>query len=367
MLNKTTENIDTYKIVSHVYAIKGRTNIIEAEKIRRRCGDLSIPFSWADKIPQSSENGELKLEQERGILVLIDRRSPFIEKFQHPKGVCYPFHKLTAHNSCNYWCEYCYLFMTFYMRPQSIHYVNYDQMFQEIDQFDQSKIADKFRVLNLGELGDPLATDDITQFSRIIIPYVAEKKNTKLLFLTKSANVDNLIDLDHKNRTILSWSVNCDLITEKLEHRTPPCEERIEAAGKAQKAGYEIRFRIDPLFWFDDWKEQYERVVESIATHTNPSLITLGTYRPSIGLINHIKSRFPKTNLKKLEDKLVMDAGKKRFSDQKRFELYNGLVAMIRDKIGEIPIALCKEPKRIWDDIGLDLKNVACNCIDFGA
>lgn len=365
MSSEKPENMDTKQIVNHVYAVKGRTNEKAAEAIRKRCKELNIRFSWANEIPRSSENGELKLEQERGILVIIDRRSPFIEKFQHPKGVCYPFHKLTAHNSCNYWCEYCYLFMTFYMRPQSIHYVNYDQMFQEIDEFDQSKAAKKFRVLNLGELGDPLATDDITHLSKRIIPYVAEKNHTKLLFLTKCANVDNLIDLDHKNRTILSWSVNCDLITEKLEHRTPSTGERIKAAAKAQKAGYEIRFRIDPLFWFEGWEEQYERVVELIAAHTNPSLITLGTYRPSRGLINHITSRFPETNLMKLESKLVMDAGKKRFSDQKRFDLYNTLISMMRDKMGEVPIALCKEPKRIWDKSGLELKNVACNCIDF--
>jgi spore photoproduct lyase len=251
------------------------------------------------------------------------------------------------------------------MRPQSLHYVNYEQMFREIDEFDQSNKSKRFGVLNLGELGDPLATDDITLFSRLIIPYVAQKKNTKLLFLTKSANVHNLLDLEHKNRTILSWSVNCDLITEKLEHRTPSLQERIDSAARAQNAGYEIRFRIDPLFWFDGWQDQYEHVIELIATKTSPALITLGTYRPSSGLINHIKSRFPKSNLIKLESKLVMDAGKKRFSDERRFALYNGIISMMRDKLGEVPIALCKEPKNIWNDVGLDLKNVTCNCIDF--
>jgi spore photoproduct lyase len=70
-------------------------------------------------------------------------------------------------------------------------------------------------VLNLGDLGDPLATDDITEFSKKVIPYVASKENVKLFFLTKSTNVNNLLNLEHNNRTILSWSVNCDLIAEK--------------------------------------------------------------------------------------------------------------------------------------------------------
>jgi len=156
-------------LVTHVYAVKGRTNIAQADRIQNNCRKLGVPFSWADKIPQSQENGEPKLEEERGILVLLDRKSPFIEKFKHPKGLCYPFYKLTVHNNCNFWCEYCYLYMTFYMRPQSLHYVNYEKMFREMDEFAMANVDGRFQLLNLGELADPLATDDITEFSKFII------------------------------------------------------------------------------------------------------------------------------------------------------------------------------------------------------
>lgn len=255
--------------------------------------------------------------------------------------------------------------MTFYMRPQSLHYVNYEKMFEEIDQFSRANVKRKFQLLNLGELGDPLATDEITEFSKIIIPYAAKKENVKLLFLTKSINIDNLLNLQHNNRTILSWSVNCDLIAEKLEHRVPKTIERIMSAAKAQKAGYEIRFRIDPLFWFDGWQEQYAKVVEQIAKDTRPSLITLGAYRPSLGLVNHIRSRFPGSNLIRLEEKLVMDAGKKRFPDEKRIKMYRYLSRLINEKLGNIPVALCKEPLEIWKASGINSAKMTCNCTDF--
>lgn len=255
--------------------------------------------------------------------------------------------------------------MTFYMRPQSLHYVNYSRMFKEIDEFSDSNVKKRFQVLNLGELGDPLATDDITEFSRTIIPYAAKKENLKILFLTKSTAVDNLLDLEHNNRTILSWSVNCDLITEKLEHKVPKNIDRIKSAAKAQEAGYEIRFRIDPLFWFDGWQEQYAKVVDEIAEHTKPSLITLGAYRPSMGLVNHIKSRFPRSNLIKLEEKLVMDAGKKRFPDDKRIEMYSYISGLIKDRSGDVPVALCKEPIKIWKAAGIKSAGMTCNCADF--
>lgn len=353
------------QLVTHVYAIKERTNIKVAERIHNNCKNLGIPFSWTDQIPQSIENGESKLEDERGILVLIDRKSTFIEKFKHPKGLCYPFYKLAVHNNCNFWCEYCYLYMTFYMRPQSLHYVNYDKMFNEIDQFSRARVNKRFQVLNLGELGDPLATDDITEFSKIIIPYAGKKENMKLLFLTKSITVNNLLDLEHNNHTILSWSVNCDLIADKLEHKVPKPIERIKSAAKAQKAGYEIRFRIDPLFWFEGWSKQYDKVVDDIANHTKPSLITLGAYRPTPGLVNHIRSRFPRSNLIRLEEKLVMDAGKKRFPDNKRIEMYSYLSGLIKEKMSDVQVALCKEPKKIWKASGIKSIGMTCNCIDF--
>jgi len=108
---------NNHPLVSCVYAIRGHTNLSEAERIQQNCIRKGIPFTWTDKIPVSRENGATKLQQERGILVILDRKSKFIEKFHHPKGLCYPFYKFTTYNSCNFWCEYCYLFMTFYMRP----------------------------------------------------------------------------------------------------------------------------------------------------------------------------------------------------------------------------------------------------------
>ena len=209
-----------------------------------------------------------------------------------------------------------------------------------------------------------MAVDDITDFSKKVVPYMVEKDNIKLLFLTKSTNIDNLLRIKHNNRTILAWSVNCDLIAEKLEHRVPTPIERIRSAVRAQKTGYEIRFRIDPLFYFEGWKEQYLKLINKIAAYTKPSVITLGAYRPNVGLINHIKSRFPRSNLIKLEEKFVMDVGKKRFTDEKRIEMYKYITGLIWKNLGDVKIALCKEPVKIWKKSNLKTVGMICNCTD---
>ena len=65
--------------------------------------------------------------------MLRDCKSPFIEQFQHPLGWCAKFYKLTAYNNCNFWCEYCYLYLTFRTCPVSTHFVNYDRMFKDVE------------------------------------------------------------------------------------------------------------------------------------------------------------------------------------------------------------------------------------------
>ena len=141
-------------LVNELWASRQISNRIRVENIAKHAG---LPLIWIDKAPGvNGEKGIEKLIAERGILLLRDRVSPFIEQFQHPIGRCAKFYKLTAYNSCNFWCEYCYLYLTFRTQPISTHFINYEKMFDEIEKFDRSRIPKSLKILNLGELGDPL-------------------------------------------------------------------------------------------------------------------------------------------------------------------------------------------------------------------
>jgi len=349
------------ELVSELIAVKGKTDETVARTIRDGSG---LPLIWRSKIPVSSADGEQKLRDERGVLVLMNRTSPYIQQFQHMKGKCYPFYKLTPYNNCNYWCEYCYLFLTFYMRPQSIHFVNYDKLYAEMEQFDRRDIHAKFKVLNLGELADPIAVDNITGFTRTLIDYNATLKTTKLMLLTKGDYVSNLTKATHEGRVIVSWSVNSDHIADLFEHRVPSVHRRIAAAKRVQDAGYEVRFRIDPIFKHKNWKSAYEKLVNRIFDSLTPSMITLGEYRPSKNLITHIKSRFPESKLIELDDQLTIEAGKKRYEAKTRIELYSHIIGAIRRRNKKVRIALCKETISVWNGCSLNHKGMCCNCTD---
>ena len=349
-------------LVRELWAIKTINNKLRAKQIASRSG---LPLIWLNKIPGiNGERGIEKLQAERNVLLLRDRVSPFIEQFQHPIGRCAKFYKLTAYNSCNFWCEYCYLYLTFRTQPVSTHFINYEKMYDEIIKFDRSKIPKSLRVLNLGELGDPLAVDYITGFAKQIIPFMPEHASrTRLLFLTKSDCVDEILPLNHGGQSIISFSVNTDAVFQQLEHRTASPDSRLIAAAKVQKAGYEVRLRIDPVIYYSTWEKDYIALVEKIFEYVQPTRITIGEYRPSNGLANHISARFPESPLLKINKSLVREGKKLRYPKNLRVKMFKTIIEAIKKHKNDINIALCKEQPEIWKALGLGMKGLSCNCV----
>src|SRR3990172_3764969 len=352
-----------HSLVSEIWAIRCKCDNLKAERIAKRA---NLPLKWFDKAPSmNGEKGIEKLQIERGVLLLKNRTSPFIEQFQHPIGRCAKFYKLTAYNNCNFWCEYCYLYLTFRTMPVSTHFVNYEKMFREIVNFDRVHIPDTLKVLNLGELCDPLAVEDITGFAEELIPFVAnETQKTKFLFLTKSNSTDSLLNLEHNNKIIISLSVNTDTVHQQLEHRTPSPEARLTAARKLQDYGYEIRLRIDPIIWYSTWERDYLELVEKIFNYIKPKRITMGEYLPSKTLNAHISSRFPESSLLKVTSGLISDGTKLRYPEEYRTAMFRTIINSIRRQDNSVKIALCKEDMSIWKSLGMPINGLYCNCLE---
>lgn len=354
--------IRTHPLVQELWAVAGGA---DHEQVRRIADESGLPLKWIRLLPNGNGHcGANKLESERNMLVLRDRKSSFIDQFQHPLGKCAKFYKLSAYNNCNYWCEYCYLYLTFRHAPASTHFVNYDRMFSEITAFDRKSVPVPLRVLNLGELGDPLAVDDITGFTKQAVPFMPlEAPNTKLLFLTKSDCVGNLLGLRHGGRTIVSFSVNTAKVHQYLEHRTPNPIARLKAAQQVQEAGYEVRLRIDPVFEYSSWQEDYQELVAQIFSFVTPTRITIGEYRPAAGLIRHIEARFPDTRLIKINGSLVAEAGKLRYPPETRYKMFKSIIDAIRKHDRNVYIALCKEHSSVWKSVRLNGSSLCCNCL----
>jgi spore photoproduct lyase len=217
--------------------------------------------------------------------------------------------------------------------------------------------------------------EHLTKAGREFIPWFGETQNGYLFMLTKSDNVDHILNLPHKGHTIVAWSINNEMVSRKFEVGAPPFKRRLEAAHKVQDAGYPLRIRLDPIFPFDGWKNAYSETIEKIFDRVSPERITIGTLRfekEFYNMRNSILETGPELSAF-LEDMQPMfqpkvfpglkrpKSGKYSFSDDKRIEIFAFIINEIR-RYSDCKIALCKESPSLWKILGLDLSRCSCVC-----
>jgi spore photoproduct lyase len=280
--------------------------------------------------------------------------------------VCPEFEKLRfSSNGCFYRCEWCYLKATYRTLQNYITaYAEHNKIKKHIKKYLNGTPV----LFNTGELADSLALEHLTGTAREFIPWFAEQKNGYMYMLTKSANVDDILDLKHGGHTILAWSINSAEISHKFELVAPPLEERLEAARKAQEASYPIRIRLDPIVPVLGWQKIYTETIEQIFKKIQPERITLGTLRFESRFYSNRKNLLsPNSDLSELiENMTPMFAkenkeGKHSFSEDQRLEIFRFTVDKIRE-YSDCTIALCKESPNVWNALDMDLSKCGCVC-----
>ncbi len=290
--------------------------------------------------------------------------------------LCPHFDRLKlASNGCFYKCDWCYLKLTYRAAfPYICVHVEYDKIKKQLAT-RLSKANGKSVIFNSGELADSLSMNHITRAGEAFIPWFAKSGNGYLFMLTKSDNVDGILDLEHNQHTIIAWSINNEMVSRKYEIGAPTFERRINAAKKVQHAGYPLRIRLDPIVPFDGWQNEYAKTIKDIFDKVSPERITLGTLRFEEGfynmrntifttgleLKNHLDDMIPMFEPKKFAGSKRAKAGKYSFSEEKRTEIFNFAIDEIR-KYSNCKIALCKESAEVWQQTGLNVSKCSCVC-----
>ncbi|MBA7653822.1 hypothetical protein ES703_61683 [subsurface metagenome] len=273
--------------------------------------------------------------------------------------VCPHFLELKWATGCPFECAWCYLRGTLRFRPQkSKPYVkDYAKIEQHVRSFLEN--ANGYgELLNTGELADSLMWEkNGTPFSIFILSLFGEQERHKVLFLSKSKNIEHLLEGDYQNNAIISFSLNADTVARRFEKGAPTVAERIDAASKLAKAGYEVRVRIDPMVPVPNWEEGYKELVDNVFSKFTSSRITFGSLR---GLQSTINNASDKEWVEYLSEK--SNWGKKVDSNT-RYSMYHELIEYLKEKYSYTDIALCKETLEIWDRLGLDYQNIKCNCV----
>jgi len=364
-----------------VYVLRG----LEDHEVARRVRS-SYPEASYEVVDSQQMDHELMQGASMGEIIDQAKKTLFLGKAQRfisqQKGQAVHYCKgprklIPISNGCGFSCEYCFLQGTYRGRHPRIKFnLNYQKMLDEIDADVSQRANLGTQVYHMGENQDSLAFDPLYPLTEILVPFVAER-DARLLLLTKSDCVDNLVKLDHKGHTIVSWSLNSDWVTRHVEHDTAPLDKRLAAARRVQEAGYPLRLRFDPLLLLGEkeynsghWRRRYNKMMDSVFAAVKPERVTLGSLRYHPTIRSTALKRFPDSVI--FDDHLLSpdldEDHRYRYRDDIRMKLYGHIADGIRkrdDGAGiKVKIGLCKETEQMWESAGLklDRKRPTCHC-----
>jgi len=280
-------------------------------------------------------------------------------------NMCPNYWHFSPYGFCPYGCHYCYLAGTQGVRfsPTVKVFLNLPEILSGIDRVAR-RIAQP-TAFYLGKLQDGLALDPLTGYSRILVPYFAAHPLAWMVLLTKSANVENLLDLKHAGHTILSWTLNPTEVIAGFEANTPPLARRIEAMRKCAQAGYPVRAVIMPLIPVTRWQDLYARFLEDLLTAVPLERITFGGICSYPNARSLMEQKLGQANpiSRSLDDNGRSADGRARYDLGTRLHLYGCLIEAIQRLRPSLNIGLCLEERSVFNALGLAEAIGRCNCV----
>jgi spore photoproduct lyase len=282
-----------------------------------------------------------------------ERKSAFIHlnDTAKPGVVCGPFHAISYYIGCPYKCSYCYLQGTFRGNVEPVLYSNREKLLKELDEWLEQ--PGNFR-LNAGELEDSLALDGKIPLVNDLVPRFAAQRRHKLLLVSKSTNVRNLLKHDPKGQVIVGFSVNAPEVWQQFEGGTPHPLRRARAAARVKAAGYYLTLRLDPMIPIHGWETAYPRFIDSVCGIVKPDQWTIGSLRYFTTLPHWTRQVGRSDKIYSYGQERSPEDGRKRISTAVRSEMYATAFKAIRRRQRKATIRLCKETAPLYESLGLD-------------
>lgn len=279
-------------------------------------------------------------------MVIMRRQAPFL--MACPAGsrkfACCGYLVLTLASNCPMDCGYCFLQEYLADNPGFQVYANYLDALDELERLRREAPARGFRV-GTGELADSLAFDSITGMSRDLVEYFAHRDDLTLELKTKTDEIDNLLAIDPRGRTLVSWTLSPPRVYRSTEHRTAAPEERVVAARRVLEAGYRVAFHLDPIIAYEDAERDYLALLDNLFDAIGPeqiAFISMGGLRLAPALRAVARRRFPDDPMLVGEEVLGPD-GRYRAFTPLRLKLYTVLAERIKRAHAKLQTYLCME------------------------
>jgi len=355
--------------VERIILAKGSISSLERKRFVERICDLYSEVEVEERLntPHNQLNlgdeDPLHLHQMGKRTLAFGELGSAVRFAQESGNACPNYWHFSPYGFCPFGCKYCYLAGTPGVKfsPSVKIYVNLPEMLHEIDRI--ARRQQRPTAFYLGKLQDSLALDPLTAYSTIIVPFFTRHPFARLTLLTKSANVERLLGLEHCGRSILSWSVNPPEISMMFEENVPNIDERLDAMRRVVESGYPVRAIMMPIIPVEGWQDLYTQFTRRLLEIPIERL-TLGgicVYRAARDLMERKMGRRNVIS-ERLDSNSIAGDGRVRFPRSLRHEIYSSIIGAARRLRPNLEIALCLEERALWESTGLAQNVGRCNC-----
>lgn len=215
--------------------------IVNSKKVLIDCGSPEKNYAMAKKTVLFTTNGQKKLVS------------------------CRPSadYQFSLSSSCPANCEYCYLQTTQGEKPFMKVFLNIEEILDVIQDYINNNLPN-ITSFECASITDPIALEHLSGNLKRCIEFFGESPKGRLRLVTKFDDVAPFLKLKHNKHTVFRFTLNTPYVINNFEHNTCSFYERIEAVKKIACAGYPIGFIIAPIMIYDNWKEEYKKLFETL-------------------------------------------------------------------------------------------------------
>lgn len=277
--------------------------------------------------------------------------------------VCRPCWRLHMQCGCVHKCHYCSL------GGLLVAAVNVEEYVEHLDDLIRAHPWQETYLLE--DDADVLCLEPELGCLAPIIEYFGTLTGRYLIIHTKSANVDWMLDLKHNGNTIVVWSLAGRTQAERFEPVTGGTAERIEAAHRAEAAGYVVRYKFKPIIPVTGWRQEGSDAVRLLFERTAPDVVSLCVFMWTDA--DEMKRRLAAAPLEEefvaaaeaAADDLV-GVNARPFPHEVRAAVYDHYLREIRRWNADVPVSLSTETLGMWKEfapkLGAGPFNYVCGC-----
>lgn len=313
-----------------------------------------------EKCPKGTPGSIIRFLLGQGTMQLVHERDGKPAK----EGMtCRPTFEIHTMNGCPHKCLYCG-----YGQFLGVN-LNVEDFIQKVDIL--VKLNPWCKVFRYDIDGEALSLEPEFGAIKLLVEHFAKIEDRYFLIHTKSANVDCLLNLEHRGHTMIVWSLTSSTVTKEFEKDSGTTEEILESASKCEKAGYTVRYKFKPMVPVKNWREETKQMIKQLFEKTHPDVLSMCmlAWMSYDALVQCFDiSKFDQDYLKKAENakKEMKDVRAGPFPHDVRKEIYEFFIDEIRNYDREVPVSISTETPEMWKELGPKLgfkpNDYVCGC-----